>query len=210
MELFFSPLACSMAARIALYEAGAPARFVEVDTRTKRMTDGGDYRDVHPLGLVPLLRTDDGMMLTESAAILQYIADHHAPALAPSDPLGRTRLHQWLSFIGTELHKGTFAPLLDQTAPEDAKAYALRKGEPRLSFVAQHLEGRSFLLDDFSVADAYLFTVLVWTAATSVDLSKYPPLRDYFQRLRDRPSIARAFGEERELYAAENARSRDV
>ncbi len=207
MELFFSPLACSLATRIVLYEAGVPARFVEVDTWTKRMPDGGDYRDVHPLGLVPLLRTDDGLVLTENAAILQYVADRHAPALAPSDPLGRTRLHQWLHFIGTELHAGMFALLLDPRAPEAVKSYALQRGEPRLASLAQHLEGRRFLLDDFSVADAFLFTVLVWTAATPIDLAKYPSLREYFKRHLDRPSIARALGEERELYMAEKARS---
>ena len=106
MDLYFSPLACSMATRIALYEAGGAANFVEVDPRTKTvLKDGSDFRQVNPLGLVPALRTDDGVVLTENAAILQYVADHLPRAgLGASAGLERSRLHQWLCFIGTELH----------------------------------------------------------------------------------------------------------
>src|SRR5215510_13354218 len=106
MELFFSPLACSMASRIALYEAGAPATFVEVDPKTKRTLSGIDYLTINPLGLVPALRLDSGEVLLENAAILQHIADRYPEsALAPGSGLARARLQQWLSFIGTELHK---------------------------------------------------------------------------------------------------------
>ncbi len=114
MDLYFSPLACSMASRIALYEADAPARFIEVDPKTKRTLEGEDFLTVNPLGLVPAIRTDDGEVLTENAAILQYIADHFpSAALAPRTGMARSRLHQWLCFIGTELHKAVFVPLLD-------------------------------------------------------------------------------------------------
>src|ERR1700748_211931 len=108
MDLYFSPLACSMATRIAFYEAGEAANFLEVDPKTKKVqNDGSNFRDVKPLGVVPTLRTDDGTVLTENAAILQYVADHFPKAgLGTSSASERSRLHQWLCFIGTELHKG--------------------------------------------------------------------------------------------------------
>jgi len=103
MDLYFSPLACSLASRIALYEAGAEARFIEVDPKSKRTPDGADYREIYPVGLVPLLRLDDGSLLRENAAILQYIAARYPQAeLVPADAAERARLQQWLSFIGTE------------------------------------------------------------------------------------------------------------
>ena len=134
MQLYFSPLACSMASRIALYEADGPAGFIEVDAKTKRTLDGADFLSINPLGLVPAIRTDDGEVLTENAAILQYIADRSPAAkLAPREGMGRSRLHQWLCFIGTELHKALFAPLFDPKMPEAAKARAVEKGGSRLA-----------------------------------------------------------------------------
>ncbi|WNG41043.1 glutathione S-transferase [Archangium violaceum] len=207
MQLYYSPLACSMAARIAFYESGADATFIEVDPKTKLTRDGKDFREIHPLGLVPTLRTDEGDILTENAAILQYVADFYPKAkLAPTDRMERARLHEWLCFIGTELHKALFTPLLDPKAPEGAKAYALEKGASRLSHLDKHLTGREFLLDRFSVADAYLFTVLNWSVVTPVDLKKWPAISAYVARLRDRPSVAKAFAEERVLYTEEQAR----
>ncbi len=207
MDLYYSPLACSMASRIALYEADAPAHFIEVDPKTKRTLQGADFFAVNPLGLVPAIRTDDGEVLTENAAVLQYVADHvPGAALAPKDGMARSRLHQWLCFIGTELHKGLFVPLFDPKMPEEAKALTLKKGDSRLAYLDSYLEGREFLLDRFSVADAYLFTVLNWKIATPVDLSKWPAVQDYYSRLKQRPSIARALAEEHALYAAEQAR----
>ena len=128
MDLYFSPMACSLATRIALYEAGAEANFLEVDPKTKTvLRDGSDFRAVNPLGLVPTLRTDDGEVLTENAAILQYVADRFPDANLGTPPgMHRSRLHQWLCFIGTELHKGLFIPILDKTAPEDMKAHVLK------------------------------------------------------------------------------------
>jgi len=198
-----------MATRIALYEANAPATFVEVDARTKRtLADGADFYAINPMGLVPTLALDDATVLTENAAILQYLADRFPAAeLAPRDPIGRIRLAQWLSFIATELHKGVFNPIFDRRAPDAVKAYALERAAPRLAIVDRHLTERSFLLDAFSVADAYLVTVLTWTLATPVQLSQYPALHAYSARLRERPSVARALAEERPLYAAERARN---
>jgi glutathione S-transferase len=209
MDLYFSPLACSMATRIALYEAGADANYLEVDPKTKVVqNDGSDFRKVNPLGLVPTLRTDDGSVLTENAAILQYVADHFPKAGIASEPgMERSRLHQWLCFIGTELHKGLFVTLLDRKAATEVKTYVLEKYLSRLDYLDNHLKGRDYLLDHFSVADAYLVTVINWTMATPpIELAKWPALKAYYERLRGRPSIAKAIAEEFELYKAEIAR----
>jgi len=211
MQLYFSPLACSMAARISLYEAGAKATYVEVDPKTKLTSEGEDFRAVNTLGLVPTVRTDEGDVITENAAILQHVADRYPDAkLAPTDGLERTRLQQWLCFIGTELHKALYVPLLDPKAPEGAKAYALQKGEPRLAFLETYLTGREFLLDGFTVADAYLAVVLNWSVVTPVDLMKWPAIRAYSMRLRERPSVAKALAEETVLYLAEQARHKQA
>ena len=208
MKLYFSPLACSLATRIALYEAGADVTFVEVDARTKRtLADGADFYAINPMGLVPTLATDDGTVLTENIAILSYLADRFPAAeLGPRDGAARTRLLQWLSFTATELHKAVFNPVFDRKAPDAVKAYALGRAAPRLAIIEQHLAGRTYLLDAFSVADAYLVTVLTWTLATPIKLADYPALAAYSARLRERPSVARALAEERPLYAAERTR----
>ena len=208
MDLYFSPLACSLATRISLYEAGADAGFIEVDPKTKRLVDdGADYLKVYPLGLVPAIRLEDGALLTENAAILQYDADRFPAAnLAPKGGIARARLQQWLCFIGTELHKGLFIPLFDRQAPEGTAANTLAKGESRLAYLKDYLAGREFLLDQFSVADAYLYTVLNWSMATPVKFDRFPAIQSYHMRLQKRPSIAKAFGEELALYKAEMAR----
>ncbi|MBB4362737.1 glutathione S-transferase [Bradyrhizobium sp. CIR18] len=211
MDLYFSPLACSMATRVALYEAGAEANYLEVDPPTKTvLSDGSDFRAVNPIGLVPTLRTDEGVVLTENAAILQYVADRFPQSgLGAAVGIDRTRLHQWLCFVGTELHKGLFIPLLDRKAPQEAKAYALEKNLSRLDYLDNYLKGRDFLLDHFSVADAYLVTVINWTMATPpIELAKWPNVKAYYERLRQRPSVAKAVAEEFELYKAELARKK--
>jgi glutathione S-transferase len=209
MDVYFSPLACSLATRIALYEAGGKANFLEVDPKTKLVqNDGSDFRKVNPLGLVPTLRTDDGFVLTENAAILQYVADRFTQAgISAAAGMERSRLHQWLCFIGTELHKGLFVPLLDKKAPQEIKTYILGRYLSRLDYLENYLKGREFLLDHFTVADAYLVTVINWTMATPpVELAKWPTVKAYYERLRKRPSIANAMAEELELYKAELAR----
>jgi glutathione S-transferase len=209
MDLYFSPLACSLATRIAIYEAGAVANFLEVDPTTKVVrTDGSDFRTVNPLGLVPTLRTDDGLVLTENAAILQYVADRFPQAaLGTGAGMERSRLQQWLCFIGTELHKGLFIPILDKTAPPEMKSHVLAKNLSRLDYLDSYLKGRDYLLDHFSVADAYLVTIINWTMATPpIELAKWPAVKAYYERLRARPSIAKALAEEFELYKAELAR----
>jgi glutathione S-transferase len=211
MELYFAPLACSLATRISLYEAGAAAagtRFTQVDTRAKRLAGGGDFFAVNAMGQVPVLRTDAGELLTENTAVLQYVADRFPDAkLVPQGEMARARLREWLGFIGTELHKAVFVPLLDAKAPDVVKAYSREKLALRMEVLAKHLSGREFLLDEFSVADAYLATVLNWTRATGVSLAQWPAVQSYHERLLKRPSVARAFGEELALYQAELARA---
>ncbi len=196
MQLYFAPLACSMATRIALYEAGADADYI--------------YRDhAKKLGMVPTLRTDDGELLTENAAILQYVAERYPQAeLAPTSGIQRARMQQWLCYIGTELHKALFIPLLDKRVPQESKAYALTQADSRLGLLDRHLAGREFLLDQFSIADAYLCTVLNWTRAVPIDLAKWPNVKAYHSRMRKRPSIARAWDEELAMYAAEQERTK--
>jgi glutathione S-transferase len=207
MQLYFLPLACSMATRIALDEAGAPAEYIEVDAGTKRLPDGRAFKEVHPLGLVPTLRTDDGELISENAAVLQYVARRFPEArLGAGDEREEARLQQWLCFIGTELHKALFVPLLDHKAPEAVKTYALEKGRSRLDYLEQALSGREFVLDRFTIIDAYLAAVLNWSMVTPVQLSKWPAIQSYLGKLRDRPSVARAVAEEMALYMAERSR----
>jgi glutathione S-transferase len=203
MRLYFSPLACSMASRIALYEANAQVEYVQVDTKARRTADDDDFLSVNPLGLVPVLELEGGQRFTENAAILQLIA-HAYPAagLAPGDAIGRARLQQLLSFIGTELHKSVFTVLLDRSAPAGAADFARSKASARLAWIAAQLEDRALLFDTFSVADAYLFTVLNWSAVTGVTLDPWPALTGYLGRLRERPAVARALEQETALYLA--------
>jgi glutathione S-transferase len=207
MELYFSPLACSMATRIALYEAGAAATYHAVDLRAKRLADGADFRTVNPMGQVPVLRTDAGDLVTENPVVLQAVADRYPEAgLAPAGGAARYRLQQWLNFITSELHKLVFTPLLDARSNDGAKAYARDKAEPRFAYVDAALAGREFVLDRFTVADCYLVTVLNWARFAGVELARWPAVQAYFERLQQRPSVATAFAEELALYKAEQAR----
>lgn len=207
MELFFSPMACSLASRIVIYETGADITLTAVDARRKRTQDGRDYWAIAPMGLVPVLRTDDGLLLSENAAVLQYLAEcHPAAQLMPDSPAERAQLRQWLSFIGTELHKAVFFPLLDPEAAPEVKAYARSMADLRLGRLQSHLAQREHLLARFSVADAYLATVLNWAPACGIALADWPAVQQYHQRLLKRPSIERALGEEFALYRQEQAR----
>lgn len=200
MDVYFSPLACSLASRITLYESGQEAKFQRVDTKAGKTASGEDYRKINPKGLVPALRTDDGAVLTENAAILQYLADRRPEAnLAPTG-FARYQLQQWLSFIGSELHKTVFTPLLSPSFPAEAKAKAKEQAAERLAYLNQHLTGRDWLLDDFSVADAYLCAVLNWNQAVKLDFSAYPAIQAYQARLMTRPAVQKAVQEEFALF----------
>ena len=208
MKLYFSPLACSLATRIALYEAHAEAELIEVNTKTHRTEHGQNYYEVHALGLVPALVLEDGTLIAENAAVLQYVAERFAQAeLAPRDLLGRARMQQLLCFIGTELHKALYVPLLDKKASEAVKAYALAKEQSRLLWLEQELTQRDFLLDRFSIADAYLFAVLNWSQVVPVKLQRFAAISAFMEKMRARPAVARALAEETELYRQELART---
>ena len=201
MELYFAPLACSMATRIALADAGGEATFVQVDTNRGRTIDGTDFRTINPLGQVPVLRTADGRLLTENTAILQHVGRAYPDAhlLGREDEL--PWLQQWLSFVATELHKAVFTPLLSPKAPEEARSLARDKAAARMGVLDRHLAGREYLLDGFTVADAYLITVLNWTRAAGVDPAPWPAALAYSKRLGTRPSVARSLEIEGALFA---------
>jgi glutathione S-transferase len=208
MELYFSPLACSMATRIALYEAGAPATFTAVDLKAKKTAGGADFLAINPMGQVPVLRTEADELITENPVVLQYVADHCAGSgLAPSGGPERYRLQLWLNFITSELHKAVFMPLLSHKSNDGARAFAREHVGPRFDHLNAHLDGREFLLDRFTVADAYLVTVLNWTRAADVDLTPWPAVLAYFKRMQQRDSVARAVAEEWTLYQEEQARA---
>ena len=205
MDLYFSPMACSMATRIAAYEAGAEIKFLKVDTkaRPKRVEDGTEFLAINAMGQVPVLRTDDGELIVENPVILQYIADRFpAAGLIAADGPERRKVQSWLSFVGSELHTGVFIALLNPKAPDGAKAFAREIVVERLAYLDAHLTGREFLAGRFSVADAYLFVMLTWARHVALDLSPYPALSAYRDRLQSRPSVARAFGEEFTLFKA--------
>lgn len=207
MELFFSPLACSMATRIAFYEAGYDARYTLVDTKAKQLPDGSDFLAINPLGMVPVLRLDDGSLLTENIAILSHVADclPHAK-LAPADGVERARFLQWLGFTSTELHKAVFTPLLDRNASAEAKRYGRDKLGSRLDVLHARFAEHDWLLDSFSAADAYLTVVLSWTQYCDIDLAQWPAVQAYYERVTARPAVARAMSEELELYLERRAR----
>jgi glutathione S-transferase len=205
LELYFRPFACSLASRIALLEAGIEARFVEVDLSTKRLAAGGDFFAVSRKGRVPVLRLEDGSLLSEGPAVLQYIADlRPASGLAPSpaDP-GRYRLQEWLNFVTTELHKAFLAPLFSDGTPEEGRSHARAQVGPNLDVVAKHLETGPFLLGErFTVADAYLVWALILTRYSGFDLGPYPELVAYLERALARPRVAEAVALERQLLQA--------
>jgi glutathione S-transferase len=194
MKLYYLPGACSLTANIVLREAGVPFELVKVDRRSKRAADGKDYKEINPNGYVPALVLDDGTVLTENIAVLAYIADRNpAAGLAPpAGSLGRYKVLEWLSFIGTELHK-SFSPLFRQDAPEEAKQYARGNLYARLDYAERALGANSWLVGgQFSVADAYLFVVLSWGAHVDVDLGRWPQLKRLHDRVAARPCTVEA------------------
>ena len=191
MKLYFTSGACSMASNIALREAGIPFEMSKVDKRTKR-ADGVEFVTINPKGYVPALRLDDGQVLTENVAVLQYIADlNPAAKLAPpAGTMERYRLQEWLSFINSEVHKA-FSPLFSSEATEETKTYARNNLAKRLAYLEGALGDNKYLMgDQFTVADAYLFTVLGWGVHVGVDIG--PKLKSYVDRVRARPHVIEA------------------
>ncbi len=194
MKLYYSPGACSLSPHIALQEAGLAYTPVLASTKSHKLQDGTDYYTINALGYVPVLELDNGERLREGPAIVQYIADQVPDKqLAPANgALARYRLQEWLTFIGTELHKG-FSPLFNPATPEEYKPMVRERLLQRLQWVDGQLAGKQYLMgDQFTVADGYLFTVTNWTQPTKLDISGLANLAAYRERVGARPAVQAA------------------
>jgi glutathione S-transferase len=194
MKLYYMPGACSLASHIALREAGLPVVLVKVDGKTKKTETGADFNAINPKSYVPALELDNGRVLTEGAMLLQYIADKN-PAAKLAPPAGseaRYDLQEWLTFISGEIHKGT-GPLFNPQIPADWKKVVLDRLAQRYDYLNKHLEKNQYVMGNaYSVADAYLFTVLNWTNFVGIDLGKWPALKGYQARIAARPAVQAA------------------
>ncbi|MBS1212451.1 MAG: glutathione S-transferase [Proteobacteria bacterium] len=194
MKLYFTPAACSLAVHIVLREAGFRFDLDKVDLASKKTENGSDFLALNPKGYVPALELDDGQVLTEDQVILQYLADQKPDSgLAPMPgTTERYRLMEWLAFVATEVHKG-FSPLWNPGTPEVTKQSALTLLSRRFDFLAARLADKAWLMGDrYSVVDSYLFTVLRWTGYHQIDLSKWPQLTAYMERVAARPAVQEA------------------
>jgi len=194
MKLYYSPGACSLSPHIVACEAGIPIELEKVDLAKHKTEGGQDYLMVNPKGYIPALRLDDGSILTEGPAIVQYLADQKpASGLAPSaGTIDRYRLQEWLTFIGTEIHKA-FSPLFNPASSDDAKKTAKTAIANRFAYLNDQLAKRQYLLgDNFTVADAYAFTIVNWANFVAIDLKAYPNIVAYMSRVGGRPKVVEA------------------
>jgi len=204
MKLYYAPAVCSMAAHIIAHELGIPLDLEKVDLKSKRTASGRDFTQLNPKGYVPALELDDGSLLTENIAILQYLAARHpqqalVPAHGSSDFF---RLLEWLGFINSEVHK-TFTPLWHPEYPQEMRDLARQTLEKRLGFLDRHLADHRHLMGEhFSLADAYAFTVINWTSYLKIDINGYPHLQRYLAEVANRPSVRQAMTAEGLLKAA--------
>jgi glutathione S-transferase len=198
MKLYYSPGACSLSPHIVLLEAALPYTLEKVDLTTKKSAAGVDYLTINSKGTVPALQLDDGKVLTEGPAIVQYLADKKPDSgLAPrAGTFERYQLMEMLNYITSEVHK-SFGPLFNKEASAELKAAAKTAVGKKFDWLSGFLQGKSFLVGNaFTVADAYLFTVLNWPAHAGMDLSKWPVLADYRSRIAQRPKVQQAMKEE--------------
>lgn len=194
MKLYYSPGVCSLSPHIAFHELGLPVDLVKVDAGSHTLEDGSDYLAINPHGYVPLLELDDGQRMTEGPAIVQYLADLKPESrLAPANgTMARYRLQEWLGFINSELHKA-YGALFDPDLPEEQKAAGRAKIGKRLGWVDAKIAGQPYLMgEQFTVADAYLFTVLEWSRFVAIELAKWPNLQALVGRVRQRPAVRAA------------------
>jgi glutathione S-transferase len=198
MKLYYSPGACSLSPHIVLLEAGLPHTLEKVNLATKKTAAGDDYGKINSKGSVPALQLDDGKVLTEGPAVVQYLADQKPDSgLAPrAGTFERYQLMEILNFITSEVHKG-FSPLFNPQASDEMKAAAKSALAKKFDWLTGFLGGKSFLMGNaFTVADAYLFTVLRWTDHLGIDLNKWPMLTAYQSRVAERPKVHQALKEE--------------
>lgn len=201
MKLYFAPDTCSLSPHIVLQELGLPYELVRVNNRTKRTSAGENFLALNPKGYVAALRLDTGEVLTEGPAIVQYLADLKPEAgLAPAaGTLGRVRLQEWLNFITSEVHAGS-SPLFNRALPEDVQDIFRQRLFRRLDFIEVNLASRDYLMGSrFTVADAYLFTVLGWMKGFSIDLDRWPAIAHYEQRIDARASVQTALVRDAEI-----------
>jgi glutathione S-transferase len=193
MKLYLAPGACSLASHIALREASLPFDFSKVDLRSRKVDDGSSFETVNPKGYVPALKLDTGEVLTENVALLQYIGDRNPAAkLLPPSGMERYRVQEWLAFVSSEVHK-SFSPLFNPTATQDIKDYAKGNVAKRLEWLNGALGSKKYLTgDQFTVADAYLFTVLSWAGHVGIDLKQWPNLQRYHETVAARPNVVAA------------------
>lgn len=189
MKLYYAPGACSLSPHIVAHEAGIKLDIEEVDLGAKKTKSGADYGKINPKGYVPALQLDSGEVLTEGVAIVTYLADQKPESnmLPKIGSLDRYRAQEWLTFISSEVHKG-FSPLWSDATPDSYKKSTIDKLGQRFDYVEQRLAGKKYLMgDQFTAADAYLFTILGWTKYKDISLDKWPNLRGYVARVAARP-----------------------
>jgi glutathione S-transferase len=194
MKLYYAPGACSLAAHIVAREADIALDLEKVDLATRQTETGSDYAALNPKGYVPALRLENGEMLTEGVAIVQFLADRRPDSkLAPANGMmERYRLQEWLTFISSEIHKG-FSPLWKPATPEATKQATVERLNQRFAYLDGQLANRPFLMgDQFTAADAYLFTVVSWADILGVDIAAYPHLRAFLDRVAARPKVREA------------------
>jgi glutathione S-transferase len=194
MKLYFAPGACSLSPHIVLEEAGLAVETEQVNNQEKKTKSGKDYWTVNPKGQVPALQLDNGEMLTEGPVIVQYLADQKpASGLVPAaGTIERYRVQEWLNFITSELHK-SFGPIFRPTTPDAYKTISRENLGKRFDWLDKQLAGKQYLMGDkFTVADAYLFTVLRWSPRVEIDISKWSNLKAYVDRVAARPKVQAA------------------
>jgi glutathione S-transferase len=194
MKLYFAPGACSLSPHIVSRELGIPVELKKVNTKDKTIEGGGDYWKVNPRGYVPALELDNGQILTEGPAIVQYLADQKPEAgLAPKPgTFERYRLQEWLNFLTSEVHK-QFSPLFKPNTPDEYKKITKENIATRFDWLDKQLAGKDYLMGkQFTVADAYLFVLLNWTKFQNIDLAKWPNLAAFQQRVGARPKVQEA------------------
>jgi len=199
MKLFYAPGSSSLLPHIVLYEAGLPFAAVKINEHTKVIEGGGDYRKVNPLGYVPALVLDDGTVLTEGAAIVQYIADQ-APLknlAPPNGTIQRTKLQSWLNFFSSEMNKGGFSLLFYKGIPEEGKDVFRARLKARFAHLNEHFGSNEYLMGrNYSVADAHFFVVSSWAGWVNFDLSPYTNIASYRERIGERAAVRSALGAE--------------
>jgi glutathione S-transferase len=194
MKLYFAPGACSLSPHIVLREAGYNFDLEQVDNHQKKTKSGTDYWGINGKGQVPVLELDNGERITEGPVIVQYLADQKpASGLAPANgSMGRVRVQEWLNFTTSEIHK-TFGPIFRPTTPDAFKVISRENLGKRFDWLDKQLAGKQYLVDNkFTVADAYLFTILRWSPRVNIDLGKWPNVKAYVDRVAARPKVQEA------------------